>query len=86
MVYVDELRQYPRTVKWRFGWACHLFADTVEELHEFAGALGLSRGWFQDKKTLPHYDLTKNRRAAAVKMGAVETTLREYFRRQGLTK
>jgi len=49
-----------------------LFADTLEELHLFAGRLGLHRKWFQDHRRLPHYDLTPNKRRQAVALGAVE--------------
>ncbi len=39
---------------------CHLFADTLDELHAAARMLGLKRSWFQCQPTgrHPHYDLT----------------------------
>ena len=67
MVYVDPLCNHG----WRLGPSCHMYADTLEELHAFAARIGLKRQWFQDKR-LPHYDLTARRRAAAVKLGAIE--------------
>lgn len=33
-----------------------LMADTVEELHQFAGAIGIKPSWFNDHKH-KHYDL-----------------------------
>lgn len=37
----------------------HLVADTLEELHEWAGKLGLSRSRYHGvKKGHPHYDMT----------------------------
>lgn len=48
-----------------------MFADSVDELHEFADKIGMRRQWFQDKK-LPHYDLTAKRRELALSMGAIE--------------
>lgn len=66
-VYVDPLVDWG----WRLGPSCHLIADTLEELHEFAARLGLRRSWFQPHST-PHYDLTASKRAAAVALGAVE--------------
>jgi hypothetical protein len=76
-VYVDELVGYGQAPKpgseRYFGngkQSCHLGADTLEELHEFAARLGLKRGWFQGGR-LPHYDLTPNKRAQAVRLGAV---------------
>ena len=69
-VYVDPLINYG----WKLGPSCHLTADTEEELHNFAISIGMKRSWFQDGEShsLPHYDLTKGRRAAAVKKGAIE--------------
>lgn len=71
-VYVDGLRDYG----WRHGPSCHLIADTVEELIEFAELIGLRREWFQAKST-PHFDLTADGREVAVSMGAIELTNRE---------
>ncbi len=71
-VYVDGLRDYG----WRHGPSCHLIADSVEELIEFAESMGMRREWFQAKST-PHFDLTADGRTAAVAMGAIELTNRE---------
>jgi hypothetical protein len=83
MVFVDELvptQVSAGFVRWKYADYCHLFADTVEELHGFAKKLGLKKGWFQ-RGALPHYDLTKAKRIQAVSLGANETTTKEYFRR-----
>ena len=66
-VYVDNLRDYG----WRHGPSCHLIADSVEELMEFAVAMGLDAKWFQPKSS-PHFDLTAAGRALAVQRGAIE--------------
>ncbi len=71
-VYVDDLQACVRSKKWPYGYACHLVADYVWELHYFAGRMRLHPAWFQDQSNLPHYDLTKNMRLLAVKLGAVE--------------
>ena len=71
-VYVDGLRDYG----WHRGPSCHLIADSVEELIEFAESIGMRREWFQSKST-PHFDLTAEGRAAAVAMGANELNNRE---------
>lgn len=71
-VYVDDLQACVRSEKWPYGFACHLVADSVEELHYFAGRMRLKPSWFQDQSSLPHYDLTKNFRSLAIKLGAVE--------------
>lgn len=72
MIYVDA-------AIWPFRgmMMCHLMADTVEELHAFAGRLGLRREWFQDKSKVPHYDLAQTKRALAVRYGAKEVSREE---------
>lgn len=72
-VYVDDMRLVIKNRNWPYPKACHLVADTVRELHIFAMRLSLRRGWFQ-KNTIPHYDLTANKRAQALRFGALEIT------------
>jgi hypothetical protein len=56
---------------WRHGnESCHLFGDDPAELHALASRIGLKRSWYQDKGNLPHYDLTRSKRAAAIGAGA----------------
>lgn len=74
-VYVDSLRDWG----WRYGASCHLIADTLAELHAFAERIGMKRSWFQEATKRPHYDLTAQRRARAVQLGAVELTNREFI-------
>lgn len=71
-VYVDNLRDYG----WRHGPSCHLIADSVDELMEFAVGMGLQREWFQAKST-PHFDLTADGRKLAVEHGAIELDQRQ---------
>lgn len=72
-VYVD-----PAVYPWRGYLWCHLYADSLEELHEFAKKIGLKCEWFQapPKCSLPHYDMVESRRAKAIKAGAIELTSR----------
>ena len=72
MIYVDELSVCLRNRNWPYSQACHLVADSIEELHYFAGRMRLKPAWFQDKPELPHYDLTKGMRRLAIKLGAIE--------------
>ena len=69
-VYVDDVRH-------RFGRMimCHLWADTVDELHTFAARLGLKRQWFQcpPKASWEHYDISVGVKAKAIALGAVLT-------------
>lgn len=77
-VYVDELTTVcVRSKKWPYSQACHLVADSVEELHYFAGRIKLKPSWFHDQSSFPHYDLTKNFRLLAVKLGAIEIVKEE---------
>ena len=75
-VYVDELfatnSPHYQSKCWHYKLACHLFADNISELMEFAIKLGLKLKWFQDNPALPHFDITKNKRLQAVKLGAIE--------------
>jgi hypothetical protein len=66
-VYVDPLVDYG----WKYGPSCHMFADTLEELHQLASQLGMKQSWFQNDPRLPHYDLTKSKREKAIELGAI---------------
>jgi len=76
-VYVDSMMICIRNKNWPYKEACHLMADTRRELHVFAQSIGLKRTWFQNK-TMPHYDLTKNRRRLAVRQGAIEIDQKQF--------
>ncbi|MFB0523945.1 MAG: DUF4031 domain-containing protein [Phycisphaerae bacterium] len=71
-VYVDEMTNCLKNKNWPYSRSCHLVADSVEELHYFAGRLMLKPSWFQQKSDLPHYDLTTGMRRLAIKLGAIE--------------
>lgn len=83
MIMVDELIKYPnRWGPFRMG-SCHLTTDgPIEELHAFAAKIGMRRAWFQQHVIMPHYDLTPERRKAALAAGAVEVSWREQARRR----
>lgn len=73
-VYVDTLREYPKThghSKW-----CHLLSDNFDELETFARVMGLHPDWYQHK-SYPHYDLTEKKRIQALKLGAIEISNKE---------
>lgn len=65
-VYVDDAVTLWRGRRW-----AHLMADTLDELHAFAGRLGLPRRAFQDKTSGAHYDVTAEMRIQAIALGAV---------------
>jgi len=84
--YVDPLFVWParnarvHRVGARHGhqW-CHLWADSLEELHAMAKKVGMRPEWFQDKPGFPHYDLVPPRREAALAAGAIKRDLREHL-------
>jgi len=53
--------------------ACHMLADTEDQLEDMARTLGLKRRWRHGD----HYDLAPARRRQAVKLGAVELSSRQ---------
>jgi hypothetical protein len=78
-IYVDELRDY-RLIMGRGlpGLWCHMVTDgSLEDLHEFAGRIGLSRRRFQNHPRHPHYDLMPGSRSLALALGAVEVSVSE---------
>jgi hypothetical protein len=75
-VYVDRLTDYG----WRHGRSCHLIADSIDELIEFAVSIGLRPEWYQPKSS-PHFDLTVDGRAAAVANGAIELDNRAFVKK-----
>lgn len=65
-VYVDNTCTLWRGKQW-----CHMLADSLAELHQFAVLLGLSRGLFHKNASYPHYDVTVNVRDRAICYGAL---------------
>lgn len=55
---------------------CHMMADSREELDAMADTIGVQRKWIQHPGTWQeHYDISKSKRALAVKAGAVEVSM-----------
>ena len=65
-VYVDDAVTLWRGRRW-----AHLMADTLDELHAFAGRLGIPRHAFQNKTSGAHYDVPAELRERALALGAV---------------
>ena len=75
MVYVDTLRHHGQTncpLIFRGRKSCHMYADSLEELHAFAAKIGMKLRWFQKHRIVDHYDLNESRRKRAVFEGAIE--------------
>lgn len=82
MIYIDDTlrpaagRNGRRVVRGR--WS-HLWADTSQELHEFAAQLGLKHAWVQKPATVfEHYVITAGKRAQALELGAIPISDDEY--------
>ena len=75
-VYVDEaIHPYGRMLM------CHMVADSREELFAMADAIGVARKWLQKKDQWhEHFDISKGKRAEAIKRGAIPITSRELVR------
>jgi hypothetical protein len=72
--YVDTVRAYPGAGL-RLTHFCHLLADSREELHAMADALGIPHRFFQDHPWRWHHDLPEHLRPRAVELGAREVDL-----------
>ena len=72
-VYVDDMEApFGRMLM------CHMIADTRSELLDMVDRIGVARKWIQQRGThQEHFDISKGRRALAVKQGAVEIPMRE---------
>ena len=89
-VYVDKLKVHePRDRETeragrRHGqrW-CHMWADLEADLFLMAINIGMKQRWMQESRSgLLHFDLTPTRREKAVKLGAVEMSLKVWLRKQ----
>jgi hypothetical protein len=65
-VYVDKAQNQLGRMRMSY-----LVADTEEELHAMADRIGLRRERFQPKSS-PHYDVSRQKRALALRFGAIE--------------
>ena len=66
-VYVDDAR-----IPWRGLHWSHLVAESTEELHQAAEALGISRTRVQQGGRTAHYDVPEEFRQRAIELGVAE--------------
>lgn len=77
-VYVDDAR-----IPWRGRRWSHMVAETPEELHRAAAALGIPPEGAQDRGRTLHYDLPDEFRRRAIEFGVAEPIAwRELVRRR----
>lgn len=67
-VYLDDAN-----IAWRGKRWCHLFADSLPDLEQFARQVGLKEEWLQNAigEGLPHYDVTGEPLSRCRELGAV---------------
>ena len=80
-VYVDSLKTCIKNRNWKYRQACHLIADTLKELHDFARKIKMPILWFRNRQDMPHYDLTAGKRTKAIRAGAIEISSKELVNR-----
>lgn len=71
-MYVDNAFVERRGRHW-----CHLIADSVEELHDFAASIGLPKHAFHRAARIPHYDVTAPQRQLVLAKGVKAITVRQ---------
>ncbi len=71
-VFVDDMYRYP-IGRFRGMQMSHLIADTEDELHAMADAIGVERRWYQGD----HYDVPLPVRERALRNGAIAITYRQ---------
>lgn len=65
-IYVDFMQIEFKGYKW-----CHMLADSLQELHEFAAYIEIDKRLFHRNASYPHYDVTVQMREIALKHGAI---------------
>ncbi len=70
-VYVDRAKVPFKDKLW-----CHLMADTLDELHDFARKLEIDARLFHRTASYPHYDITLEMRMIVIAHGAIDADRR----------
>ena len=71
-IYVDFVCIEFRGYKW-----CHMLADNLQELHNFAELIEVDKRLFHKNASYPHYDITTQMRDVAIKNGAIVATRKQ---------
>ena len=65
-VYVDFMQIKFKGYRW-----CHMLADSLQELHDFAAFIEVDPRLFHRNASYPHYDITVQMRETAIAQGAI---------------
>ena len=71
-IYVDFVQIEFRGYQW-----CHMLADSLQELHDFADLIEVDKRLFHRHASYPHYDITTQMRETALKNGAIKATRKQ---------
>ncbi|WP_201585958.1 DUF4031 domain-containing protein [Psychrobacter jeotgali] len=71
-IYVDFMCIEFKGYRW-----CHMLADSLQELHEFAELIELDKRLFHRNASYPHYDVTLQMREIAIEHGAIAADRRK---------
>lgn len=79
-VYLDPMVDWGKRIGRAGPRWCHMIAETLDELHAMAAKIGLERSWFQEHRTMPHYDIGTDRvRNLAIAHGAIDCDRRTFI-------
>ncbi|WP_350558958.1 DUF4031 domain-containing protein [Psychrobacter sp. CAL346-MNA-CIBAN-0220] len=65
-IYVDFVSIEFKGYRW-----CHMLADSLQELHDFAEFIEIDKRLFHRNASYPHYDITLQMRVIAIENGAI---------------
>lgn len=71
-IYVDFMCIEFKGYKW-----CHMLADSLQELHDFAEMIDVDPRLFHRNASYPHYDVTLKMREDALANGAIAADRRK---------
>ncbi|KAA0915227.1 DUF4031 domain-containing protein [Psychrobacter sp. ANT_WB68] len=71
-IYVDFMQ-----IEFKGYKCCHMLADTLQELHDFAALIEVDKRLFHRNASYPHYDVTVQMRLTAIENGAIPADRRK---------
>ncbi|GAF55020.1 hypothetical protein JCM18901_637 [Psychrobacter sp. JCM 18901] len=74
-IYVDFVQIKFKGHKW-----CHMLADSLQELHDFAAFIDVDARLFHRNASYPHYDITVQMREIAIAQGAIPANRKKDYR------
>ena len=74
-IYVDFMQIEFKGYRW-----CHMLADTLQELHDFAALIDVDKRLFHRNASYPHYDVTVQMRETALEYGAIPACRKKNYR------